>query len=1071
MNARFDPTAPIGQGRTVIEASAGTGKTFTIAAMVARLVAAEGLPIDQILVITFTRAATAELRARVRRRLVQVLDAAESGVVDADDLHMVALLEAGDRAEIAERVFDALTNFDRAQIFTIHGFAHRLLGELGFGSRLAAELEPAAVDRKLVGEAAGDLVIGRYAHGAEAGDRVWPGQVGSIGAAVTGVPDARIVPSPGQVAGVARTRAEMALAMRQELQRRLRWANQVTFDDGLAEVRDTLDDPEVGSAARALLAERYAIGLVDEAQDTDPVQWQVINAVFGGARLVVIGDPKQSIYRFRGADINAYLAAAEDAQRRTLGINWRSDRALLQAFDVLFREATFGDEDIGYIPVEAPPEHHVSRISGVAAAMSLRWFGGDIPIDRKRNGDFYVDEARRVAAADAASEVVRLLTAGVSITDDAGHTAPIAPSDIAVLCRTMDQVEMVRRGLGARDVPSVAGRSGAVFLSDAAEQWRRFLFAVEHPERMDLVRLGATSDIVGMTLHQVAKLDDEAELDLQAEMRGYQTRLRTAGVPALMADVDRVHGLTARTLSQPDGERMMTDLTHVAEELHGAWRPGRIGSLVAWLEDAQRQARQRAEAREDEPESRQRRLETDAEAVQVLTIHAAKGLEFPVVMVPFAWDAPVWPPDIPIFHDPAGGGRMIDVGGKGNWPEFDAHQQQHLAEEAAEESRRLYVALTRAKHHVIVWWVKDAPGADASTLGRLMSRAGWREDAQGAESAGLIDKPGRTDLPPVEQYQTSDRDPAGLSIAVFDRPLDHVWTRASFSRLSPEHPLADQPGEAEEVRADEQLPDEDVEVSEGPELPMADLPRGARFGTLVHELLEHIDFTDTDPEASLRVRLGDAMAGGGWDFDTEAFVAGMIAMLTTPLGAADDAPSLTGIGRVLKELVFELPVRTDAGPVSLADIGSVMAEHLAPDDPIRAYARHLDTLGAQRFRGFLTGAIDLTVQMPDGRFVVMDYKSNALSDYGAAGLNTAMIEGNYVLQSTLYQVALHRYLTWRLPGYQAETRLGGSVYIFLRGTSGPDTPVADGVRQGIHVWTPPPAMIVSLSRLFERDDR
>jgi exodeoxyribonuclease V beta subunit len=172
----------------------------------------------------------------------------------------------------------------------------------------------------------------------------------------------------------------------------------------------------------------------------------------------------------------------------------------------------------------------------------------------------------------------------------------------------------------------------------------------------------------------------------------------------------------------------------------------------------------------------------------------------------------------------------------------------------------------------------------------------------------------------------------------------------------------------------------------------------------------------------------------------------------------------------LNELIFEFPVRTHAGPVTLADIGSVMAAHLE-DDPMAPYSRQLGGFDTQQFRGFLTGAIDLTIRTPDDRYVVVDYKTNALADYGARGLNSAMIEGNYVLQATLYQVALHRYLSWRLPDYHPDRHLGGSVYLFLRGMTGPSTPVTDGVRRGVHVWRPPPGMIVELSDLFREDRR
>ncbi len=485
----YDPADPLGPGRTVVEASAGTGKTFTIAAEVTRLVAIEGLELEEILVVTFTRAATAELRHRVRRRLVDTAKALGDGVADHTDAAIAALLAAdpADREVFAARIAVAITRFDRAQIFTIHGFASRLLAQLGLRARLSPDLEPDEIDETLLAEVAGDLVVGRFA--ADATGLLEPKAVAALGGAVMAVPDARIVPDAAGVTGSARTRVEMAHAMRGELRRRMTLAGTGTWDDGLVEVADALADPEIGAAARALLHRRYSVALVDEAQDTDPIQWDVIRAVFDPSRLVVIGDPKQSIYSFRGADVESYLAAVEGAAaRRTLDINYRSDGPLVTALDTLFTGATFGDDRIAYHPVRAAPEHETARIHGVPP-LSIRRFHEDLPIPRSKAGTYYVRSARDMVAADTAAEVVRLLAGGVTVTEgDAGR--PLGPADIAVLCRTRVQVDLVRQQLSRRRVPSVAARAGGVFATPAAKEWRRFLLAVEHPERSRLRAIG-----------------------------------------------------------------------------------------------------------------------------------------------------------------------------------------------------------------------------------------------------------------------------------------------------------------------------------------------------------------------------------------------------------------------------------------------------------------------------------------------------------------------------------------------------------------------------------------------------
>ncbi len=499
------------------------------------------------------------------------------------------------------------------------------------------------------------------------------------------------------------------------------------------------------------------------------------------------------------------------------------------------------------------------------------------------------------------------------------------------------------------------------------------------------------------------------------------------------------------------------------------------------------EATQRDDAGIEESESRQRRLETDAAAVQVQTIHAAKGLQWPVVMVPYACDVPSRKPAIPVFHstEDAEEGmareRLIDVAGR-EGPNFDAHATLASVEDAEEEGRLLYVALTRAEHHLVIWWVENIDYTKNSKLDDLLTGNG--RNPEDLAAAGDIAITLVNELPPIIEYRPDTPDAVTLQKASIDRHLDYDWRRASFSSLSPEHPIgattetSEQPTRADESGAAAE-PDETIPGGDSV-LPMADLPRGARFGTLVHHIYEQVPFDAPDLDVAMRETVQDELRYATWDFDQDALVAGMVAAMETPLGPEPDAPRLRDLDahRVFDELTFELPVRTDAGTVSLRDIGGVMLEHLPESDLYRAYAETLRGLPGSRFRGFLTGAIDLTahVPLPDGdRYVVMDYKSNALPargeaasplDYGPQPLATAMIDGNYVLQATIYQVALHRYLQWRLRGYDPAQHLGGSMYLFVRGMAGGEAPVVDGERCGVARWRPPVEMITELSRLF-----
>ncbi len=1091
---RYDPRAPIADGRTVIEASAGTGKTFTIAAVVTRLVAEEGLPLERILVVTFTRAATAELKDRIRRRIVTTLGALRGSHVGPVDDHVSALLDADpDRqSEYSEQLEEALTHFDRAQIFTIHGFALRLLEKLGFRSRLSGDMEPREIDELLLRRAASDLVVGRFAvpRPDDRLEQVTQEHLAQIGKVVVTVPDARITPAPASVDGLARVRAEMAREMKSVLSRRLWAEGTVTFDDTLVEARDALNEAWVGAGARDLLRRRYSIALVDEAQDTDPIQWQILRAVFDESRLVVIGDPKQSIYAFRGADIESYLSAVEDpAGHRTLATNWRSDGPLIDALDALLAGATFGDDRIGYRRVRASDRNRTARIRGVRGALEIRRFSDDFPLPRQQYRPyFYVREAREAVASDVASEVVRLLDHEVCLVGNDGEERRLEPGDIAVLCRTGRQVGMIRDALAAASVPSVVARTGSVFATPAAEHWRRFLLAIERPSRADYLRLAATTPLVGMDPPEVAGLEGDTILDLQQHFLRWQGLLHDRGVPAMFADIDRTTGLTARILSRFEGERELTDLNHIAEEMHAAWRRGRIGSLVVWIEVAMDEAARNAEANVEDVESRQRRLDTDAAAVQVLTVHAAKGLEYPVVMAPYLWDIPRISPRIPVFHDPepAPEGeprrRVIDVGGSTS-PGFEAHREAAMDEDAAEEGRLLYVALTRAKHRLVVWWIENTTNSAKTKLHQILSRGGDPDseiERLVEVSGGTISQTILTAPQPTALYTGERRTPGRLEQASLDRSLDYFWRRVSFSSLSPDRPLG---GEADTTDEPDRV-DEPAEAGEpggaGGGLLMEDLPRGARFGSLVHRVFQNVPFDAPDLSAAIGSELAHLTRHASWDFEADAFVGGMAAAMRTPLGPGDDTPSLRDLdpGRTLKEVDFELPLRTSASTITLRDIAAVMLECLDEDDPHRGYFSRLWELEPHRFRGFLTGGIDLVTVLPGprgDRYVVMDFKSNTLpaagelpaaTDYGPGLLVAAMHHGNYVLQALLYQVALHRFLDWRLPGYRPSAHLGGSTYLFVRAMIGPDTPVVDGERCGVARWFPPPPAVVALSDLF-----
>jgi exodeoxyribonuclease V beta subunit len=831
----FSLAAPLPTGRVVLRASAGTGKTYTIAGLAARYVAEGVCELPQLLVVTFTRAAAAELRDRVRTRLVATrahLDAVLAGAPAGSDDAAIDVLAQVDRAELerrSRRLASALADFDAATITTIHGFCQQVLSGLG----LVADLDPAAQLTEdpsgLLEEVVDDVLVGRFV--ASEDPPVTRRQLLELAATVVGNPGARLVPDPSTVDGQARLRAELVVEVRDRFAARKHQQQVLSYDDLLTRLRDALSDHDRGDAAVATLRRRYRIALIDEFQDTDPVQWDILGRAFSGpdATLVLIGDPKQAIYAFRGADVHAYLdAVASTAQHATLATSWRSDADLLTAFDTMFSGITFGHPHIAHHPVTAAPGHEAPRllVPGGVAPLRIRCLRRDQGL-RGSQGDIPSPVARNHIVADVTAETVRLLNAGAVVVDRDREGAEtrrrdLSCGDIAVLVRTNAEANQVQRALLDADVPAIINGVGSVFTTGAAADWRRLLEALEQPTSVGRVRAVALSSFIGWSAERLAGIADDELVPLHDELHTWVELLRDHGVASLLRTITVSQALPERVLARPDGERFLTDLHHLGELLHTAASSEQLGptALAGWLRA--RMAEARAEA--VPPDERARRLESDDEAVQILTIHRSKGLEFPVVFAPFlsspgrAWDP------VPVFHDD--GQRTIDVGGR-CWDGFDDDQERSLTEQQGEALRLLYVALTRARHHVVVWWA-PVRKAGVSALGRVLF--GRRDldgvvDTSGTAPIGNDDRlaerleelaapaEGRIaiEVTPADhapaRWQPVAASAAELAAARLDRDIDRGWRRTSYSRLT-DHTyqpatVASDPDEA--VTDDEQL--------------------------------------------------------------------------------------------------------------------------------------------------------------------------------------------------------------------------------------------------------------------------
>ncbi|HVM02561.1 MAG TPA: UvrD-helicase domain-containing protein, partial [Acidimicrobiales bacterium] len=736
MTAPFDVCGPLPTGITVLEASAGTGKTFTIAALAARYVA-DGVPLDRLMLVTFTRMATGELRERVRARLVsaeQGLARAAAGVAPDPGDDVLCLLARGAPEEVERRrhrMATALAEFDAATIDTTHGFCQHVLSSLGVAGDVERDVTFAEDLDDLRTQVVDDLYVRRFVGSGSPpfGRR----EALAIADAAVRHPTAAVEPADADPASDWAMRRRFALAVRAEVERRKRRARVITYDDLLTRLAATLADPsERGTVACRRLRSRYQVTLVDEFQDTDPVQWRILRRAFGGgdAALVLIGDPKQAIYAFRGADVYAYLEAGRTARRRaTLAVNWRSDQGLVDAYDALFGGARLGHPGIAYTPVRAADAHQHARLGGAPRPEPLRLrvlHRADGLVGLTREGYVVVSQARRAVAADVACELVRLLSSGATVAGEAagdGAPSPLRPGHVAVLVRTHRQAALVRDALEAVRIPAVINGAGSVLGTPVARQWLVLLEALERPASPTRARAAALTCFLGWGAARVAEAGDAELEELHGRLQSWAAVLRRRGVAALLEVVTHAAGVPARLLGEEDGERRLTDLRHVGQLLHAEAVSEGLGAtaLAAWL-------RQRiAEAGEDTTsEERSRRLESDAEAVQILTIHRSKGLEFPVVCCPFLWE-PGWIPEAgqapALYHDPSAGDRHTIHVGMGGGPGFPAAWRQCLDEQRGEDLRLAYVALTRAQHQAVLWWAASWDSRN-SPLGRLLfSRA------------------------------------------------------------------------------------------------------------------------------------------------------------------------------------------------------------------------------------------------------------------------------------------------------------------------------------------------------------
>jgi exodeoxyribonuclease V beta subunit len=1085
----LDPL-PTEGSTTLLEASAGTGKTFTLAGLVTRYLAEGHATLDEMLLITFNRAASRELRERVRDQIAEAAGALEDCTAAAGNKLLEYLCQgsAEQRDTRRDRLRDALAAFDTATIATTHQFCSLALKSLGVAGDTVAGVRLEENLKDLIAEIVDDIYLSQFGN-QDTEPPFAREEALKLAEAVVDDPCAELRPLDADPESDAAARLMFARAVVDELELRKRRRLILSYNDLLKRLADALKPDD--SSARDRMRRQWRIVMVDEFQDTDPIQWQVIDRAFRRyATLILIGDPKQAIYAFRGGDIYTYLKAKDTADiHRTLAVNWRSDEALVDSLQTVLRGAALGHPDIVVRPVGA--HHHGHRLAGAPhnAPFRLRVVARE-SLGYKGTAKIPIDTLRSHIPADLAADIAGLLANGATWSGE-----PIHRSQIAVIVESHRDARACRDALAQAGIPAVYTGDQDVFESTAAAEWLVLMDAFDQQHRHGVVRAAAASAFFGYTAHDL-DAEREALTDQVADtLREWAEYARQRGIAAVF-EAAQMAGMRRRVLGHRGGERLLTDLAHIAELLQETAHHDHLNlpGLREWL---RRQRKVRSRATE-----RGRRLDSDAAAVQIMTVHAAKGLQFPVVYLPFAFNRFCHSSNILLFHDPGDNDaetRCLHIGGAGS-PGLATAKLHNQEESAGNDIRLTYVALTRAQSQVVTWWAptRDEPNGGLSRLLRDRARgeptvrdrcnSGVTDDAalaifQGWQDAGgpVVEESVIGAIPPVP----TEPAPKGLAVRHFHRSIDTSWRRTSYSALIRR---AEDPGVGSEPEVDARDDEADgipvpVPAADSADMPspMAALPTGRAFGSLVHAVLETADPAAPDLANELAEQVRTHAAWWPVDVDPDVLAAALVPMHDTPLGPLAAGLTLRQIGMPdrLRELDFEIPLaggdRVGAAvhEASLSDVGERLRAHLPSDDPLATYADRLTStaLGDQPLRGYLSGSIDAVLRLPDQRYLVVDYKTNDLggtaADYGGAQLTEAMLHADYPLQALLYTVVLHRFLRWRQPGYNPAQHLGGVLYLFVRGMCGVDTPLIDDLPAGVFSWHPPVELVAALSDLLD----
>ena len=1167
-------------GERLIEASAGTGKTYTIAGLYLRLLLGHGangtahnapLLVENILVVTFTEAATGELRDRIRQHIYDARRAFERGeATEGDEITAQLLLDipVEQHKQAAQTLLNAERQMDEASIYTIHSFCQRMLKQNAFESGSLFSNELITDDSKLKFQATADFWRREFYPLSKSATKVIRGYFNAPQALLSHInsylsgPLINIVTKdlPADIelliqqnieeidkvkqawlaaddlealisnSGVdkrsyssrylpswvdevtqwsasssddykladkldkfsANTLAEKTkkgkapshpvfdqidqlLAMGLDIKDRLiahaikevrniyakekQRFSLLSFDDLLSKLAEAVAADKSG-VLKQRIRELYPVAMIDEFQDTDQQQYRIFSQIYSNEPangLFMIGDPKQAIYAFRGADIFTYISARTAVtDHYNLGTNWRSTLDMVQATNRIFASAAtpfIYNQHIPFLPVAAAldKDKYEWRLNGNKQPAVRIWCEDGTTA----SSDYSATMAK--ATAVNIRDILTLAQQGEATLVKGDKSRAIQPNDIAVLVRTGRQAAMIKQELAKCGIASVyLSNRSSVFSSTVANELARILQAALNPDSDRRLRSALACSLLGLSSRQIDKLNNDEHLWEQAvfEFTEYQQIWAEKGVLPMLRQLIFKRQIAQRLLAVEEGERALTDLMHLGELLQKASTElDSQYALLRWLNE-------NIQTPNGDSGEQQSRLESERELVQIVTVHKSKGLEYNLVYLPFV--SSFRETDTMLYHDE---NNQVQLELKVS----DQAKEKAEKERLAEDLRLLYVALTRAVFGCVLGvgqlkpskgkWSKsaidylllglDEDNTEGRTLFSALSDLCDQQDYMSLSSPPEITE---------GKYHLFTAQSKPLVAKVFSGRIRRDWRLTSYSALVKQGHKLEPNLVADSIKNDE---DDVVELAPKPPVdtlaaePFSSIfqfPKGARPGTFIHALFEHVAFDANMQGEEVTKLLAHQLQTENYPAEWLAVLQKMLSdVVSTPLNAQGMTLNQIDAANRLNELDFTMSI---AG-LSAYSFNQIIRAH----DPLSARAPELDFYTVS---GMLRGAIDLVFCF-DGKYYVLDWKSNYLgdshADYSQAALENAMIDHRYDFQYLVYTLALHRFLRTRIPDYCYDKHMGGLFYLFVRGMQANSD-------NGIFYTKPSRQLIEQLDELF-----